>query len=81
MVVRLLSGAVGDIKVATLTVHTKSVLFVVTTTQTIDTTPSIFIFDATTNVEPNTVITSNEITVSDITSAAPIQYCQWPIFS
>ena len=70
--VRLISGESGEVKTVTLTIGTKHARFVVTTSQTIDTTPAPFSFDATSNVEPDTLITSNEITVSDINHATTI---------
>ena len=72
VIVRLISGPSGEIRVVTLTIGTESKLFVVTTTNTIDTTPNPFTFDATSNVALNATITSNQITVSDINSATTI---------
>ena len=69
--VRLISGSKGITKRVTLTIGTLSRLFEVST-DAVDTSPTIFRFDATRNVELNATITSNQITVSGINQATVI---------
>jgi hypothetical protein len=64
------SSSNSTITTATLTIGGVSGDFNVTTRSA--TTPDPFTFTAQTGVAPNTVITSNTITVSGITAAAPI---------
>jgi hypothetical protein len=69
------SGSYSTTTNATLTIGGISDTFSVTTlaaTQTPDTTPELFTFTDQTNVQLSTVITSNTITVSGITSTTPI---------
>ena len=69
--VRLMSGEQQETKRVTLTIGTISKFFEVST-DAADTSPTIFRFDATRNVELNATITSNQITVSGINQATVI---------